>query len=63
MNGFRLLNYSDSFWDDAAETCSDILKKVKNWFEGKEQLRSSYHFYSCEDICQSIYESIRGGQN
>ena len=63
MNGYRLLNCPDSFWDFAAETCSDILKQVKNWLEGKEPRGNIYHFYSCEDICQSIYDAIRGGQN
>lgn len=63
MNGYRELLDSASIWESAARNSNEILEQVKKWLGEKYISKKEYHFYTCSDRCQTIYQTIKGDKN
>lgn len=58
MNGYRNLNYPDSFWDGVVYEADDLINQIQKFMEGKLNSFSYCHFFQLLNCREKIYEEI-----
>lgn len=58
MNGYRQLNYPESFWDMVASDHTSAIDKIADFCAGKTLEEPQVHFYKCSNIRENIYREV-----
>lgn len=59
MNGYRELNYTEEFWENALYSKNELIDKIKKTLVDGEKNISYGTFYQCDNICEKIYNELR----
>lgn len=58
MNGYRQLNYPESFWEEVAVDEEELVNKLYNAIVKHSIKMPKATFYECDDILETIYNRI-----
>lgn len=58
MNGYRKLNYPDTFWNHVATEYLEIIREMKNVIVLGIHEEQDVHFFKCDNIRENIYKEM-----